>query len=92
MDRDLVRLAHRGAEHDAGAIARELRVFHRGADRLSPAARVAIYRHHVTQTLTDILMDVYPVVCRLVDARFFAYAAHRFIASQPPMISERPLP
>ena len=53
-------------------------------DGLAPEARVAIYRHHVSATLTDLLKDVYPVVCRLVDVRFFAYAADRFIALHPP--------
>ena len=53
-------------------------------DGLPPAARLAIYRHHVGETLTGLLKDVYPVVCRLVDARFFAYAADRFIAAHPP--------
>jgi hypothetical protein len=53
-------------------------------DGLSPAARLAIYRHHVTTTLTDVLRSTYPVVCRLVDERFFAYAADRFISAHPP--------
>ena len=53
-------------------------------DGLAPEARLAIYRHHVADTLTDLLKDVYPVVCRLVDARFFAYVADRFIAAHPP--------
>ncbi len=53
-------------------------------DGLSPGARLAIYRHHVAATLTDVLKDVYQVVCRLVDERFFGYAADRFIAAHPP--------
>jgi hypothetical protein len=53
-------------------------------DGLAPEARLAIYRHHVAETLGDLLQAVYPVVCRLVDARFFAYAADRFIAAHPP--------
>jgi hypothetical protein len=53
-------------------------------DGLSPEARLAIYRHHVTATLTDVLRSTYPVVCRLVDERFFAYAADRFITAHPP--------
>jgi len=53
-------------------------------DGLAPAARIAIYRHHVAATLGELLNDVYPVVRRLVDARFFAYAADRFVAAHPP--------
>src|SRR3989475_7768477 len=43
-------------------------------DGLSPAARLGVYRNHVFSTLTDALEATYPVVCRLVDPRFFAYA------------------
>jgi hypothetical protein len=53
-------------------------------DGLSPGARLAIYRHHVFTTLTDVLMSAYPVVCRLVDPRFFAYAADRYIREHLP--------
>ena len=53
-------------------------------DGLAPEARLAIYRHHVSATLTDVLKGVYPVVCRLLDERFFDYAADRFIAAHPP--------
>ena len=45
---------------------------------------MAIYRHHVFTTLTAVLRATYPVVCRLVDERFFAYAAHEFIQVDPP--------
>jgi hypothetical protein len=53
-------------------------------DGLAPEARLAIYRHHVFTTLTEVLKAVYPVVCRLVDERFFAYAADQYIRQQPP--------
>lgn len=53
-------------------------------DGLAPEARAAIYRHHVFTTLTDVLKAAYPVVCRLVDDRFFAYAAAQYIRQQPP--------
>jgi hypothetical protein len=53
-------------------------------DGLDPAARLAIYRHHVFTTLTDALEATYPVVVRLVDRRFFAYAADRYIRQHPP--------
>jgi hypothetical protein len=54
------------------------------ADGLRPEARLRIYRHHVFTTLTEALRSTFPVVCRLVDERFFAYAADRFIAGTPP--------
>ena len=53
-------------------------------DGLEPEARLAIYRHHVVITLTAALQATFPVVCRLVDERFFAYAADRYIRSEPP--------
>jgi putative DNA-binding protein len=53
-------------------------------DGLEPAARVAIYRHHVFVTLSEALESTYPVVVRLVDRRFFAYAADRYIREHPP--------
>lgn len=53
-------------------------------DGLDPAARLAIYRNHVFASLTSVLKTTFPVVCRLVHERFFAYAAHEFIRDQPP--------
>lgn len=53
-------------------------------DGLAAEARLAIYRHHVLASLTDVLASIYPVVCRLVDRRFFAYAADAFIRRHPP--------
>jgi Putative DNA-binding domain len=53
-------------------------------DGLAPHARLAIYRHHVFTTLTEVLKAAYPVVCRLVDERFFTYAADQYIRQQPP--------
>ena len=60
---------------DAGAAAREIE-----ADGLAPEARLEIYRHHVLTTLTSALEATFPVVCRLVDRRFFAYAADTYFA------------
>ena len=57
---------------------------HLEADGLAPEERVAVYRNNVVASLTDTLKDVYPAVCRLVDARFFAYAAHEFLRAHPP--------
>jgi hypothetical protein len=53
-------------------------------DGLVAGARLAIYRHHVLATLTDVLKATYPVVCRLVDERFFGYAGDRYIRDHPP--------
>src|SRR5258708_27584559 len=53
-------------------------------DALDPAARVGIYRHHAFTTLGDALQTTFPVVCRLVDNRFFAYAAHEYLREHPP--------
>lgn len=57
---------------------------HIAGDGLEPEARLQIYRHHVFTTLTAALEATFPVVCRLVDARFFAYAAHGYIRQYPP--------
>jgi hypothetical protein len=53
-------------------------------DGLDPDARLRIYRHQVLSSLTDALRATYPVVCRLVDARFFAYGADAYIRTDPP--------
>ena len=53
-------------------------------DGLEPGARLGIYRHHVVTTLTAALQATFPVVCRLVDERFFAYAADRYVQAEPP--------
>ncbi|MCC7260579.1 MAG: putative DNA-binding domain-containing protein [Alphaproteobacteria bacterium] len=51
---------------------------------LSPAERMHIYHNNSFLTLTDTLRGIYPVVCRLVDTRFFSYAAQAFIPGHPP--------
>ena len=66
-----------GRDEDAVAVAV-------APDGLDPGARLAIYRHHVRTSLTAVLKDAYPVVCRLVDDRFFGYAADVFIRDKPP--------
>ena len=53
-------------------------------DGLVPAARLQIYRHHILTSLTEALQATFPVVCRLVDARFFGYAADTYIRQHPP--------
>jgi len=54
-------------------------------DGLDPRARLAVYRHHVFITLTATLEAAFPVVCKLVDRRFFAYVADAFIRQHPPV-------
>jgi hypothetical protein len=53
-------------------------------DGLGPSARLAVYRHHISTSLTSALESIYPVVARLVDPRFFRYAATRYIRERPP--------
>ena len=64
---------------DAEAVACEV-----AGDGLAAVARLDTYRHHVFATLTAALKATYPVVCRLVDERFFAYAADCYIREHPP--------
>src|SRR5919197_41173 len=64
---------------DDARVAREI-----ADDGLGAAARVAVYRHHVFTSLTAALEATYPVVCRLVDRRFFGWAADRYIRAHPP--------
>ena len=64
---------------DVGAAAREIE-----PDGLAPEARLEIYRHHVLTTLTSALEATFPVICRLVDRRFFAYAADSYVRAHPP--------
>src|SRR5205807_5231062 len=52
--------------------------------RPDPAARLRIYRNHAFATLGAVLEGTFPVVCRLVDKRFFAYAAHEYLREHPP--------
>jgi hypothetical protein len=54
-------------------------------DGMAPAQRLEIYRHHVMTTLADALAVTFPVVRRLVDPRFFAYAADRYVRIHPPV-------
>ena len=47
-------------------------------------SRLSIYRNNTIATLTAALKATFPVVCRLVDDRFFDYAAHAFIQHNLP--------
>jgi hypothetical protein len=53
-------------------------------DGLTAGARVAVYRHHVRTSLTEALVSTFPVVCRLVDRRFFGWLADCYIRKHPP--------
>src|SRR5277367_6244499 len=53
-------------------------------DGLDPSARLSIYRNNVVARLTETLRAAYPVVCSLVDRRFFDYAAAEFFRHSLP--------
>lgn len=53
-------------------------------DGIASAARLQIYRNHAFLTLSEALKAIYPVVCRLVDERFFSYAAHEYLRDTLP--------
>jgi hypothetical protein len=53
-------------------------------DGIDPAARLRIYRNHAFATLGAVLEGTFPVVCRLVDKRFFEYAAREYLREHPP--------
>jgi hypothetical protein len=53
-------------------------------DGLDPAQRLNIYRNHYSTSLGEALKATFPVVCRVLDPRFFAYAASEFIKAFPP--------
>ncbi len=52
---------------------------------LTPSERLAVYRNNVLASLTDVLRETFPVVCRLVGGPFFAFATREFIATHPPL-------
>ena len=58
---------------------------HLAAQGILAETQIAAYRNNVFASLTDVLRDAFPAICRLVDERFFAYAAHEFIRQHPPM-------
>ena len=48
------------------------------------APRFEIYRRHFIHSITASLEKTFPAVVNLVDERFFAFAADRFIRAHPP--------
>ena len=53
-------------------------------DGLGVSARLAVYRHHVLTSLTAALEATFPILCGLVDRRFFGWLADRYIREHPP--------
>jgi hypothetical protein len=53
-------------------------------DGMPAEARIDVYRNNVFVSLKRVLLDGFPVVCRLVDERFFLYATDEFIRAHPP--------
>src|SRR5271155_749397 len=47
-------------------------------------ARLAVYRHHCVDSLTEVLAATYPVTRELLGDNFFAHLAESHIASRPP--------
>jgi hypothetical protein len=54
------------------------------ADGIAVDGRLQVYRNNTFSSLTAVLKDTFPVVCRLVDERFFGYAAQEYIRTCPP--------
>jgi hypothetical protein len=52
--------------------------------RANPYRRLRIYENNTRASLTATLMAVFPVTVRMVDERFFRYAASQFIRQNPP--------
>lgn len=63
-----------------GALAPEI-----AAGGMTAGDRLAVYRNTVLTSLTEALRETFPVVCRLVGEKFFAFAAREFIAVHPPL-------
>ena len=55
-----------------------------GAGNADPIRRLRIYQNNTRASLTSTLLAVFPVTARLVDERFFRYAASEFIRFHPP--------
>lgn len=53
--------------------------------RANPYRRMRIYQNNTRASLTATLMTVFPVTVRMVDERFFRYAANEFIRENPPI-------
>jgi len=54
------------------------------AEGIAVEARLQVYRNNTFSSLTAALKDSFPVVCQLVDERFFGYATQEYIRAHPP--------
>ncbi|HUL08788.1 MAG TPA: DNA-binding domain-containing protein [Candidatus Acidoferrum sp.] len=54
------------------------------ADGIAFDGRLQVYRNNTFSSLTAALKDSFPVVCQLVDERFFGYAVQEYIRTCPP--------
>lgn len=54
------------------------------ADAIAFGGRLQVYRNNTFSSLTAALKDSFPVVCQLVDERFFGYATQEYIRANPP--------
>ncbi len=54
------------------------------ADGIDFDGRLQVYRNNTFSSLTAALKDSFPVICQLVDERFFGYAAQEYIRAHPP--------
>lgn len=50
----------------------------------NPSGRLSVYRNNTRSSLTEVLVAVFPVTVRLVDERFFRFAAAAYIRECPP--------
>lgn len=55
-----------------------------GDNRHDPYARLRVYQNNTRASLTATLVAVFPITVRLVDERFFRYAASEFVRRMPP--------
>ena len=53
-------------------------------DGISPESRLDVHRNNIRGSLSAALAESFPAVRRLVDERFFDYAAQTFIGARPP--------
>jgi hypothetical protein len=50
----------------------------------TPQQRMQVYKNNTQLILTDILLQTFPAVTKLVDEKFMRFAAHEFISQHPP--------
>lgn len=53
-------------------------------DGMPEEERLAVHRNNFIVSLSAVLADTFPALRRIVDPRFFAYAAHEFLTRHPP--------